>query len=100
MYDPVRQTRRKIRPEEKRAVLLQPPRHKDSRKWLRGSEANVRIRFVVAQQDIELRLVLLDQIVLERQRLALIVNDDVFRFGDFAHQRTRLRIELPRLQKI
>ena len=43
------------------------------------------IRLVVAQQDVEARLVLLDEVVFERQRLFFVVDQDVVdvaRFGD------------------
>jgi hypothetical protein len=47
-----------------------------------------------------LSLALLDQVVFERQRLALVVHRDVFHIDGLAHQRSGLRVGLAGLQKI
>ena len=57
------------------AALPQTPRDKDAGELLIG-ELDVRVSFVVAQKNIEARLPLLDEVVLERQRLLLVVDDD------------------------
>ena len=55
-------------------------------------QLDVWIRLVVAQQDVEARLPLLDQVVLKRQRLALVVDCDVLDVDRLAHQRSSLRV--------
>ena len=93
MDDPVREAVREKRPEINRAVFDQAPRHVHARIFLERGVANVRVRLVVAQQDIEFRLVLLDQIVFERQGFALVVHDDVIEIRDFPHQRAGFGIQ-------
>ena len=58
------------------------------------------IGLIVAQQDIEFRLVLLDEIIFERQRFPSIVDHDVIKIGDFAHQRAGLGVLPARFEKI
>ena len=65
-----------VRPEVARAVVLQPARHPDARKRLLHRDLDVRIRLVVAQRDVEARLVLLDQVGLEDERMRLARHDD------------------------
>ena len=74
VHQPVRQIPRKVRTEVTGAVL-QAPRHIDARILLRR-ELDVRIGLVVAQQDVEARLPLLDEVVLERQRFFFVVDLD------------------------
>ena len=100
VHDAVRQAVREIRAEVERAVFAQPARDVDARIFLKRGEADVRIGLVVAQQDVELRLVLLDEVVFERQRFAFVVHDDVIEVGDFADQRTGLGVGPARLQEI
>ena len=76
VHQAVRQVAGEVRAEVSRAVLAQPPRDVDARILLAG-QLDVGIGLVVAQQDVEARLVLLDQVVLERQRLLLVVDQDV-----------------------
>ncbi len=76
LHQPMRQIARKVRTEVSGAVFAQPPRHVHARIFFAG-QLDVRIGLVVAQQDIEARLPLLDEIVLERQRLFLVVDQDV-----------------------
>ena len=58
-------------PEVARAVVLQPTRHVHARERLLDRDLDVRIRLVVAQRDVEARLVLLDQVRLEDERVRL-----------------------------
>ena len=84
VHQPVRQVAGKIGAEIGGAVLAQPPRDVDARVVLAG-QLDVGVGFVVAQQDVEARLVLLDEVVLERQRFLFVVDQDVVdvaRFGD------------------
>ena len=100
MDDAVRQAVREKRAEVERAVFAQAAGDVDARIFLKGREANVGIGLVVAQQHVEFRLVLLDEIVFERQGLALVVHDDVVEVGDFAHQRAGLGIGPARFQEV
>ena len=100
VHQPVRQAGREVRAEIDRAVLVQPPRHVHARILLERRVANVGIGLVVAQQNVEFRLVLLDQFVFERQRFFLVVDDDVFEVGRLAHQRAGLRVLPARFQKV
>ena len=100
MHDAVRQAVRKEWPEVNRAVLDQPARHVHARIFFKRRVADVRIGLVVAQQDIEFRLVLLDQTVFQRQGLALVVHDDVIEVRDFPHQRAGLGVQPARFQEI
>ena len=75
VHQPVRQIAGKIRPEVGRAILAQPPGHIHARIPL-GGELDVRISFVVAQQNVVARLPLLDQVVFERQRFLLVIDLD------------------------
>ena len=52
-----------------------------------GGEFDIWISLVVAQQDVEARLPLLDEIVLERQRFLLVVDQDVVDVGGFGDER-------------
>ena len=54
-------------------------------------QLDVRIGLVVAQQDVEARLALLDQVVFKRQRLVLVGDRDVLDVDRLAHQRAGLR---------
>ena len=86
VHEPVRQIARKVRPIVRAAVLPKPPRHIHSRKLLSG-QFDVGIGLVIAQQDVETRLVLLDQIVFERQRFFVVVDLDEIDIPGFADQR-------------
>ena len=73
---PVRQIGREVRAEVGGAVLAQAAGDVDARVFLAG-ELDVGVGLVVAQQDVEARLVLLDEVVFERQRLLFVVDQDV-----------------------
>ena len=79
-----RQTGREIGPKIKRAVLLDPPGEINARIFFRRGELDVRIGLVVAQQNVEFRVIALDEIIFKRQRLALVVHHDRFQVGDLA----------------
>src|SRR5258708_1168023 len=59
------------------AVLAQAPRYIHAGEALGEGELHVGIRLVVAKQDIEARLVLLDKVVLEGERFFIIGDNDV-----------------------
>src|SRR5208337_92657 len=100
VQNPPRQARRKIRPEIQRPVLFHPPREIHPWIFLVQRQLDVRIRFVVPQHHVELRLVLLDEIVLERQRFPLVLHHTRLYVRNLPRQRTRLRIHPPRFQKV
>ena len=81
----VRQVGRKVRAEIRGAVLAQAPGDVHARIFFAG-ELDVGKGLVVAQQDIEARLVLLDQIVFKGERLLLVIDQDVFHVGRFADE--------------
>ncbi len=78
MHEAVGEAGREIRAEIKRAVFDEAARDVDARIFFECGVADVGIGFVVAQQDVELRLVPLDEIVFEREGLSFVVDDDVF----------------------
>src|ERR1700686_2066119 len=82
------------------AVLPQPSRYVNPRPALAKRELHVRVGLVVPQQDVESRLALLDQIVLESQRLFIVGNDDVVDIDRLLHQGSGLGVFPPRLVKI
>ena len=100
VYQPVGEAPWKIRAKVDRAILGEPPGHVDSWIFFKRRVADVWICLVVAQQNIELRLMLLDQIVFERQRLALVVHHDIFDVHNFADERSRLRVLPPRFEEV
>ena len=81
-------------------VFLQSSRDEDLGETLSQGEFDVRICLIVAQQNIEARLLLLDEVVLKSQRFPLVFDDDVLNVDRFAHQRAGLGILRRRLQQI
>ncbi len=82
------------------AVLAQAARDEDLRIAIGQRELDVGIRFVVAQQDVEARLALLDEVVFKRERFAFVVDQDVIDIYRLAHQRAGLRVGLRGRQQI
>ena len=68
------------------AVFAQAAGDVNPRPALAERELHVGVSLVVAQQDVEARLALLDEIVFERERLFVVGDDDVVDVGGFAHQ--------------
>ena len=98
--DPIGQAGREVRPEVERAVAAQAARRIDPRIALADRQLDVRVGLVVAQKDVVARLLLLDQVVLKRQRFLLVVHDDVVEVDGLAQQRSGLGIVGRALQKI
>src|SRR5688500_20327599 len=73
------------------SVALDPPCDQDARKRLAGSELQVRIGLVVTQQDVVFRGSLLDQVVLEGERLDHRVGDDHLEARGLFQQRVEPR---------
>src|SRR5579863_5510867 len=100
VHDAIGEIRREVRAIVMRAVLLQAPRHVDARIPLGKRQLDVRVTLVVTQQDVVARLELLDEVVLERERLFLIVDNDGFEvLGGLKHQ-VALLVERPTLLKV
>ena len=78
IHQPVCQAGREVRAEVQAAVLAQSPRGINPWEPLADRELDVGVTLVVAQQDVEARLLLLDQVILKRQRFLVVVNHDVF----------------------
>ena len=72
-------------------VALDAAGHQDPRKRLAGGQLQVRIRLVVAEQDVVLGRPLLDQVVFERERLDHRVGDDDLQAVRFVEQRVDAR---------
>ena len=60
-----------------RAVLAQAAGDEDLGEAVGEGELDVGVGLVVAQQDVEARLALLDEVVFERQGLVLVGDEDV-----------------------
>ena len=90
--DAIREIGREVGAIVGAAVLAQAARDVDARPALAQRELHVRVSLVVAQQDVEARLALLDEIVFERQRFFVVGDDDVIDVDGFAHQRAGLRV--------
>ncbi len=67
---------------------------------LTHGQLDVGIGFVVAQQNVVTRLLLLDQVVLERERFLLVVDDDVIEIDGLAQQRPGLGVFAGAFQEI
>ena len=91
VHQPMRQIARKIRTVVSRPIFLEAARDVHTRVRL-GGQLNVGIRFVVAQQDVVARLVLLDQVVFKRQRLFFVVDLNDLDVPGFADQRAGLDV--------
>ena len=93
-----REVRRQERTGVEAAVALDAPRDEHARERLVGRELQVGIVLVVAQQDVVFRRALLDEVVLERQRLDDRVGDDDLEAGDLVEQRVGLRVRAVRAE--
>src|SRR5207245_8970029 len=83
-----------------RTVLFDTPSEINARILLASSELDVGIGLVVAEQDVELRPVFLDQIVLEGQGFAFVADDNGLQVGDFARERASFGVNPARLNEI
>ena len=79
------------RPRVVVVVLLDAARDQHARERLAGRQLQVGVVLVVAQQDVVARRALLDQVVLERQRLDDRVGDDELEPRGFVEQRVDAR---------
>src|SRR6266568_3115905 len=89
--DPVCKVRGEVGAEVRSAILAKFPGYIHSRKAFRR-ELHVRVSFVIAQQNVIALFLLLYQIVLKRQGLALVGHHDVLNIYGFAQQAPGLRV--------
>ena len=82
------------------AVFAQTPRDKDLGKAVGERELDVGVGLVVAQQDVEARLALLDEVVFEGEGLVLIGDKDVFDIDGLAHERAGFGVGLRGFKQI
>ena len=90
--NPVRQVGREVGAVVGAAIFSKAARDIDSRESLPQSELYVRISLIVAQQDVETRLSLLDEIIFESKRLFVVGDDDIVNIHRFAYQGSSLRV--------
>ena len=92
VHDAVGQVGREVWAVIRAAIFPQTARDVNPREALAERELDVRISLVIAQQNVEARLLLLDEVVLERQRFFVVGDDDVVHIDRLAHQSVGLGI--------
>jgi len=80
-----------VGPEKARPRHGHATHHQHPRKRLSQRHGDARVALVVGEADVEPRLVLLDEIVLEQQRLRLVRDDDRLEVGDLRDECRALR---------
>jgi len=85
MDQAVREIARKIRPEIGGTVFDEAAGYVDARPGFAG-EFDVGVSLVIAQKDVEARLVLLDEVVLESESFFLVVDKDVVDVASFGDE--------------
>ncbi len=95
-----RETTREERPEIQRPVLADPPRNQSLGVGLVDGELDVGICLVVAKQDVVLRLVLLDEVVFERERFSFRVGHDELDVGNGSHHLVLALVQAPGLLEV
>ncbi len=82
------------------SVFAQPAGDKDLGVAVGQGQLDVGVGLVVAQQDVETRLALLDEVVLKRQGLLLVFHQDVIHVHGFAHERACFGVGLGSLKQV
>src|SRR5229473_497429 len=90
--NPVRKVGREVGAIVSAAIFPKSAGDIDSRESLAQSELYVRISLIIAQQDVETRLSLLDEIVFERKRFFVVGDDDIVNIHRFAYQGSSFRV--------
>ena len=98
--DAVGQIAGKVRAVVGSAVLAQAAGDKDFGKAVGQGELDVGVGLVVAKQDVEARLALLDEVVFKGQRLVLVGDEDVVEIDGLAHQGAGLGVGLRGFKQI
>ena len=84
--DAIREIGREVGAVVGAAVFFQAAGYVDARVALGQGELYVGISFVIAQQDVEAGLLLLDEVIFERERFFVVGYDDVVDVHGFADQ--------------
>ena len=100
VHDPVGEVGWEIRAIVHTAVLAQPAGDVNSGKFFAQSQFYVWVSLVIPEKDVEPGLLLLDEVVLQRQRLFVVGDDDVIHVHCLAHQCSGLGIGNPPFVKI
>jgi hypothetical protein len=90
----------KVRAVVGRAVLAQAARDEDLGETVGEGELDVGVGLVVAQQDVEARLALLDEVVFEREGFVLVGDEDVLDVDGLAHERAGFGVGLRGFKQI
>jgi len=98
--DAVGQVAGKVRAVVGGAVLAQPAGDEDLGKPVGEGQLDVGVSLVVAQQDVETGLALLDEVVFKGQGLVLVGHQNVVQIDGLAHQRAGLGVGLRGFKKI
>src|SRR5712691_68820 len=98
--DSVRQVGREVRAIVGAAIFSEPARDIYSREALSQRQLYIGISLIVAQQDVETRLPLLDEVIFKRERLFVICNDDIVNVHRLADQGSSLGILHPAFMKV
>src|SRR5439155_3195850 len=95
-----RKSRGKKRPKIQSSIFGDAPRNHRSRKGLVYSELKIRIGFVVAQQNVVLGLVLLDEVIFKGECFAFGVGHDELDVFDCVHHLVLALVEIARQLEI
>ena len=82
------------------AVFAQSARDEDLGEAVGEGELDVRVGLIVAQQDVEARLALLDEVVLESKGLMLVGDENVLDIDGLSHERAGFGVGLRRFKQI
>src|SRR5499433_1174046 len=98
--DSIREIGREVWSVISATILLQSPGYIYPWVLLTECQLHVGVGFVVSEQNVESRLLLLDQVVLKGQRLFVVGDDDVVDVHRFLHKGSGLGICYPAFMKI
>ncbi len=100
MDDPVREAVREIRAKINGTVLHQAARDIHAWEFFKRGKPDVRVGLIVTEQHVKFWLMLLDEVVFERQGFPVVIHDDVVEIGNFSHQGTGLGVRPPGFEEI
>ena len=100
MEDAACQACGKIRAKIERPVFFNAACKINAGIFFSGRELDVRVGLIVSKHDVELRAILLDEIVFESESLSFVADEDGFEIGDFARERAGLCVNPARFEKI
>src|ERR1700688_1271721 len=86
VHDAISEACWEIRTVVRTSVLLKPPRNEHARVTLAQGQLHIGISLIVAQQNVKARLLLLDEMILKRQRLFVVGYDNVVNVDRFANK--------------